>query len=69
MSTTAIRPTTQRPSNRFKTPRAKRIILAVIVVVVLILMGLGTKVVGNGSGAAASAGEFSAASYGKTEFP
>jgi predicted lipoprotein len=69
MSTTAIRPTTQRPSNRLKTPRAKRIILAVIVVVVLILMALGTKVVGNGSGAAASAGEFSAANYGKTEFP
>jgi hypothetical protein len=57
MTNTATRPTAQRTSSMFKTPKAKRIILAVIVVVVLILMGLGTKVVANGSGSAAAKGE------------
>ena len=58
-----------RSASKLKTPAARRIIVAVIVVIVLILMGLGTKVVANGSGAAAAKGEFSAATYGKTEFP
>lgn len=58
-----------RPTLALKTPLGKRIIVAVVVVVVLILMGIGTKVVGNGSGVAAAKGEFSAATYGKTQFP
>ncbi|WP_308465985.1 DUF2291 family protein [Rathayibacter soli] len=55
--------------SRLSSPRAKRVILAVVIVVVLILMGVGTKVVSNSSAAASNDGGFSAATYGKTQFP
>lgn len=53
----------------FKSPVGKRVILAIVIVLVLVLMGFGTKVVSSSSAAANSKGDFSAAAYGKKEFP
>jgi predicted lipoprotein len=61
--------TTRQSRARLSSPGAKRIILGIVIVVVLVLMGVGTKVVSNSSGTAAGDGEFSAPTYGKTEFP
>jgi predicted lipoprotein len=57
-----------RPKSALKSPLGKRIAIAVVVVIVLVLMGFGTKIVSNNSLAEAK-GEFSAATYGKQNFP
>ncbi|GAA3773618.1 DUF2291 domain-containing protein [Microbacterium kribbense] len=50
-------------------PLTKRIIWIVLIVALIVAMALSTRVVTKGSALAAGSGQFSAADYGKTQFP
>ena len=50
-------------------PLVKRLIWIGLIVVLLIAMGLSTKIIQKGSSEAAGAGQFSAAEYGRSQFP